>query len=93
MLGASLEPLAERVQQTKDSVVKDLKAMGGREQLIMFLTGAAGCGKSTTMEAAQFFCHKFCTAIAAAEGLIVSTGKDFKLTVHSANQGQFEYLR
>jgi len=66
MLGASLEPLAERVQQTKDSVVKDLKAMGGREQLIMFLTGAAGCGKSTTMEAAQFYCHKFCTAIAAA---------------------------
>ena len=33
----------------------------------MFLTGAAGCGKSTTMEAAaQFFCHKFCTAVAAA---------------------------
>jgi hypothetical protein len=66
MLGASLEPLAESVQQTKDCVVKDLKAMGGREQLIMFLTGAAGCGKSTTMEAAQFFCHKFCTAVAAA---------------------------
>jgi hypothetical protein len=66
MLGASLEPLAECDQQTKDSVVKILKAMGGKEHLVMFLTGAAGCGKSTTMEAAQFYCHKFCTAIAVA---------------------------
>ena len=58
--------MAESLQRTKESVVQDLKAMGGREHLVMFLTGAAGCGKSTTMEAAQFFCHKFCTAIAAA---------------------------
>jgi len=66
MLGASLEPLTECVQQEKDKVMRDLKAMGGKEHLVMFLTGAAGCGKSTTMEAAQFYCHKFCTAIAAA---------------------------
>jgi hypothetical protein len=66
MLGATLDPLAESVQHTKDSLVRDLKAKGGKEQLIMFITGPAGCGKSTTMEAAQHYCHRFCTAIAAA---------------------------
>jgi WD40 repeat protein len=34
-----------------------------------------------------------CTAVAASEGLLISTGKDFKVTVHSASKGQFEYLR
>ncbi len=29
----------------------------------MLLTGAAGCGKSTSVILAQTFCHKFCTAI------------------------------
>jgi hypothetical protein len=66
MLGATLGPLNENVQRTKDSLVRDLKAKGGKDQLIMFITGQAGCGKSTTMEAAQFYCHKFCSSIAAA---------------------------
>jgi hypothetical protein len=66
MLGATLGPLNENVQRTKDSLVRDLKAKGGKDQLIMFTTGQAGCGKSTTMEAAQFYCHKFCSSIAAA---------------------------
>ncbi len=53
LLGATFGPLAESVQHTKDSLVRDLKAKGGKEHLIMFITGPAGCGKSTTMEAAQ----------------------------------------
>ena len=68
LLGATLGPLAESVQCTKDSLglVRELNAKGGKEHLIMFITGPAGCGKSTTMEAAQHYCHRFCTAIAAA---------------------------
>ena len=66
MLGATLGHLEENVQRTKDNLVRELKAKGGKEQLIMFITGPAGCGKSTTMEAAQLYCHRFCSAIAAA---------------------------
>ena len=66
MLGATLAPLNEKLQRTKDSLVRELKAKGGKDQLIMFITGPAGCGKSTTMEAAQLYCHRFCSAIAAA---------------------------
>ena len=32
----------------------------------MFITGQVGCSKSTTMEAAQHYCHSFCSAIATA---------------------------
>ena len=64
MLGATLD-VDENVQHTKDNLVRELKAKGGKDQLIMFITGPAGCGKSTTMEAAQLYCHRFCSAIAA----------------------------
>ena len=33
-----------------------------------------------------------CTAIVANQGMLISTGKDFKLTIHSANKGNFEYI-
>jgi hypothetical protein len=39
-----------------------LKAKGGREQLIMFVTGFAGAGKSTAIKVAQKFCYEFCKA-------------------------------
>ena len=32
----------------------------------MFMTGPAGCCISTTIEAAQLYCHRFCTAVSAA---------------------------
>eukprot|EP00985_Skeletonema_marinoi_P014873 scaffold7573_cov100-Skeletonema_marinoi.AAC.1 len=32
----------------------------------MLLTGGAGCGKSTSLDAAQEFAHKFCMAVAVA---------------------------
>ena len=66
MLGMTIGPLPENTQQAKDSLTKELKARGAKDQLIMFLTGGAGCGKSTTMEAAQLFAHSFCAAIAVA---------------------------
>lgn len=34
-----------------------------------------------------------CTALVANEGLLISTGKDFKITIHTAVKGKFEYVR
>jgi hypothetical protein len=36
--------------------------MGGKDQLIMFLTGPAGAGKTTAIKLAQTFCEKFLEA-------------------------------
>jgi hypothetical protein len=36
-----------------EDTVKMLKARGGREQMLMFLTGPAGSGKSTAIMVAQ----------------------------------------
>ena len=32
----------------------------------MLLTGPAGCGKSTSLELAQHYCHTFCAAVSVA---------------------------
>ena len=39
-----------------------LRERGGREQLLMFVTGFAGAGKSTAIKVAQKFCYEFCKA-------------------------------
>jgi hypothetical protein len=41
-------------------IVKRLKARGGQEQMLMFLTGPARSGKSSALMVAQQFCYKFC---------------------------------
>ena len=46
-----------------DLLVEHLKARGGMEQLLMFLTGPAGAGKSTAVKVAQRFCFEFCAAV------------------------------
>ena len=48
--------------ENMDEVIKILKARGGRDQLIMFVTGLAGAGKSTAINVAQRFCFEFCKA-------------------------------
>ena len=35
-----------------EALIEELKIRGGHDQLIMFLTGAAGAGKSTTTKIA-----------------------------------------
>jgi hypothetical protein len=40
-----------------------LKALGGKEQLLMFLTGPAGAGKTTAVKIAERFCFEFCKAV------------------------------
>jgi hypothetical protein len=44
-------------------IVDKLHARGGQEQLIMFLTGPAGPGKSTAVRVAEQFCYEFCLAV------------------------------
>ena len=44
-------------------IVKRLKARGGQEQMIMFLTGPAGSGKSSALMVAQQFCFEFCLSV------------------------------
>ena len=46
-----------------NTVVNLLSALGGREQLVMFLTGPAGAGKTTAVKLAQRFCFEFCNAV------------------------------
>jgi hypothetical protein len=63
-LGAYLQQSME-IAATADvnDVIKKLKARGGHDQLLMFLTGPAGSGKSTAMKVAQQFCYEFCIAV------------------------------
>jgi signal recognition particle GTPase len=39
-----------------------IELMGGKKQLIMFLTGPAGAGKTTAIKLAQTFCEKLSEA-------------------------------
>jgi type II secretory pathway predicted ATPase ExeA len=48
-----------------EDIIKQLKARGGREQMLMFLTGPAGSGKSTAVMVSQHFCYEFCLAVGA----------------------------
>jgi hypothetical protein len=78
-LGAYLQQTME-IPSTTDAkdVIEKLKARGGRDQLLMFLTGPAGLGKSTSMKVAQQFCYEFCIAV----GIMWSV-KTFIFTAHT----------
>jgi hypothetical protein len=52
----------ESSEEIADSVRK-LEARGGQEQLLLFLTGPAGSGKSTAMRVAEQFCYGLCVAV------------------------------
>ncbi len=59
-MGAYLQQTME-ITSTADGndTIKKLKARGGRDQLLMFLTRPAGLGKSTAMKVPQQFCYEF----------------------------------
>jgi hypothetical protein len=50
-------------RNVKEKLTSDLKELGGKDQLLMFITGPAGAGKSTSLEVAQHFCFEFCRCI------------------------------
>lgn len=51
-------------QQTRkmNAILEGLRSLGGKDQLLMFLTGPAGAGKTTAIKLAQTFCEKFSEA-------------------------------
>ena len=57
----------ESSQEIAD-IVRKLEARGGQEQLLLFLTGPAGSGKSTAMRVAEQFCYEFCMAVGVMWG-------------------------
>ena len=47
----------------KYALLQRLRARGGQEQLIMFLSGFSGAGKITCAKIAQKFCFEFCRTV------------------------------
>ena len=41
-------------------IIEELQVQGGREQIIMFLSGPAGAGKGSAVKVARRFCFEFC---------------------------------
>jgi len=85
--------LDSEMRTLMEDTTRKLKARGAKEQLIMLLTGPAGCGKSTSVQLAQQYCHSFCMAVAVAFDDITfyftsTTGSSAALfggmTIHSA---------
>jgi hypothetical protein len=63
ILGKYLGSALGSTKEDIDLLVENLKARGGMSQLLMFLTGPAGAGKSTAVKVAQRFCFEFCAAV------------------------------
>ena len=49
--------------QTLQDLKDRLKGLGGDDQLLMYLTGAGGTGKSTVIFKARSFCQEFSDSI------------------------------
>lgn len=61
-----------------------LAALGGKDQLIMFLTGPAGAGKTTSVKVAERFCFEFCKAVC-----IVWQDNRFLFTAYTGSAASF----
>ncbi len=57
------DPTCEISILLKENLCNQLKKQGAEEQLIMFVTGPAGSGKSHVIQCCQIFCKQFCDAI------------------------------
>ena len=58
------EAISARINSSSNKeLIEELKVRGGHDQLIMFLSGPAGAGKSTATKAAWQFCFEFCHAV------------------------------
>ena len=61
-------------------LVKRLKARGGQEHMLMFLTGPAGSGKSSALMVAQQFCYEFCLSVG-----VMWSDKTFLFTAYTGS--------
>ena len=52
----------EDFEHDVENLKRKLRDRGGREQMLMFVTGFAVAGKSTAIKVAQRFCYEFCQA-------------------------------
>lgn len=68
----------------KVSIRDKLYALGAKKQLIMFLTGSAGAGKTTAVKLAQRFCFEFCRAVS-----ILWNNKTFLFTAYTGSAASF----
>jgi hypothetical protein len=84
-LGIYLQQTIE-ITSTADAnnIIKKLNSRGGRDQLLMFLMGPAGSGKSTAMKIAQQFCYEFCIAVG-----IMWSDKTFIFTTYTGLAASF----
>jgi hypothetical protein len=64
----------------KTELINRLKARGGKEQLLMFLTRSAGSGKSTALKVAEQFCYEFCATVG-----VMWCEKMFLFTAHTGS--------
>lgn len=53
----------QSVQSVMKRVKQNLIDLGAEKQLLMFVTGPAGAGKSTAITVAQQFCYEFCISL------------------------------
>ena len=80
-LGSYLQQSLEIASSTDiTDIIAKLKGRGGQDQLLMFLTGPAGSGKSTAMKIAQQFCYEFCIAVG-----IMWSDKTFLFTAYTGS--------
>ena len=57
------DTLTDCTDDSIEDVIEELEARGGNTQLIMFLSGPAGAGKTTAVLVAEKFCYRFCKAV------------------------------
>ena len=63
LLSRCLGQCLDECPQPTNDLIEELQARGGEDQILMFLTGPAGAGKSTAVKVAQRFCFEFCRAV------------------------------
>jgi putative protein kinase ArgK-like GTPase of G3E family len=72
------------ITTNKHDIVTRLKARGGQEQMVMFLTGPAGSGKSSALMVAQQFCYEFCLSVG-----VMWSDKTFLFTAYRGSAASF----
>jgi hypothetical protein len=56
----------EKMKELHQFTIENLKKLGAKDQLIMFISGPAGAGKSTSISIAEKYCFEFCKAVGIA---------------------------
>jgi hypothetical protein len=80
-LGAYLQKsLGGPTTKNIHDIVKRLKAREGQEQMLMFLTGPDGSGKSSALMVAQQLCYEFCLSVG-----VMWSDKTFLFTAYTGS--------